>query len=77
MEENFEGLGKIETFDSPDELVASMQPASEPQAQESEQQVAEVEPQEVSNQEAVASDAPVQEQRSSLQYLRYRHCQQQ
>lgn len=62
MEENFEGLGKIETFDSPDELVASMQPASEPQAQEPEQQVAEAEPQEVSDQEVVASDAPVQDQ---------------
>lgn len=62
MEENFEGLGKIETFDSPEELANSIASASEPQVQEPEQQVAEVEPQEVSNQEAVASDAPVQEQ---------------
>ena len=61
MEENFEGLGKIETFDSPEELVASMGSASEPQAQEPQEQPTEAEPQAVSNQEAVASDAPVQE----------------
>ena len=33
MEENFEGLGKIETFDSPEALVASMDQVEQPEPQ--------------------------------------------